>query len=158
MDFPPPELWRWTIEMSTGRVREEQVDDRPAEFPRVADSVVGQKHRFGYMMGMPEGGFPDDPTDASGSILKYDRQTGERTQIELGRGRIGGEPVFAPSADPRSEDDGYLMTYVYDAASDSSRFVIMDAATMDPTPVASIELPRIPSGFHGSWIPASAAD
>jgi carotenoid cleavage dioxygenase-like enzyme len=158
MDFPPPVLWRWTIDMSTGKVREEQVDDQPAEFPRVADSVIGLKHRFGYMMGMPEGGFPDDPMDASGSILKYDRQTGKRTQIELGLGRMGGEPVFAPSADPRSEDDGYLMTYVYDAASDSSRFVIMDAATMDPTPVASIELPRIPSGFHGSWIPASVAD
>ena len=66
--------------------------------------------------------------------------------------------MFAPSADPKSEDGGYLMTFLYDAHSDSSRFVIMDAATMDNEPVASIELPRIPNGFHGSWIPASVAD
>jgi carotenoid cleavage dioxygenase-like enzyme len=50
------------------------------------------------------------------------------------------------------------MTYVYDASCDASSFVIMDAATMDSSPVASVELPRIPSGFHGSWIPASVAD
>ena len=50
------------------------------------------------------------------------------------------------------------MTYVYDAHTDASSFVIMDAASMDTTAVASIELPRIPSGFHGSWIPASVAD
>ena len=158
MDFPPPELWRFTIDTTTGKVREEQVDDRSAEFPRVADSVIGLKHRFGYMMSMSEPGMPDDPMSASGAILKYDRETGARSAIELGRGRVGGEAVFAPSADPKSEDDGYLMTFVYDAHSDSSRFVIMDAATMDNEPVASIELPRIPNGFHGSWIPASIAD
>jgi len=158
MDFPAPQLWRWTINTSTGKVREEQIDDRSAEFPRVADSVVGLKHRFGYMMGMSEDANPADPMSTSGSILKYDRQTGERTDIEFGRGRVGGEPVFVPSASAKSEDDGYLMTYVYDAASDTSQFVIMDAATMDNAPVASIDLPRIPSGFHGSWIPASVAN
>ncbi len=158
MDFPPPELWRFTIDTRTGKVREEQVDDRSAEFPRVADSVIGLKHRYGYMMSMSEPGTPEDPMSASGAILKYDRETGARSAIELGRGRVGGEAVFAPSADPKSEDDGYLMTFVYDAHSDSSRFVIMDAATMDNEPVASVELPRVPNGFHGSWIPASVAD
>ena len=63
-----------------------------------------------------------------------------------------------PCADPKSEDDGYLMTYLYDADSDSSSFVIMDAASMDNTPVASVDLPRVPNGFHGSWVPASVAD
>ena len=104
------------------------------------------------------GGSPDDPMSASGAILKYDRETGERSEIAFGQGRVGGEPVFVPSASPGSEDDGYLMTYVYDASTDSSSFVIMDAASMDNSPVACIELPRIPSGFHGSWVPASVAD
>jgi carotenoid cleavage dioxygenase len=71
---------------------------------------------------------------------------------------MGGEPVFVPSANPKNEDDGYLMTFVYDAPSDTSQFVIMDAGTMDNAPVASIDLPRIPNGFHGSWIPASVAN
>jgi len=158
MDFPPPDLWRFTIDTITGKVHEEQVDDRSAEFPRVADSVIGLKHRYGYMMSMSDPGSPADPMSASGAILKYDRETGTRTDIEFGKGHVGGEPVFAASGNPTSEDDGYLMTYVYDAQTDSSRFVIMDAASMDDTPVASVDLPRVPHGFHGSWIPASVAD
>ncbi len=156
MDFPPPRLWRWTIDTATGSVREEQIDDRAAEFPRVADSMIGQRHRYGYMMAMPAGE-QGDPATQSGAILKYDRETGSRSEIELGRGHTCGEAVFAPAADAKAEDDGYLMTYVYDADTDASRFVIMDAATMDDTPVASIELPRVPNGFHGSWIPSSVA-
>ncbi len=154
MDFPNPYLWRWTIDTRTGKVSEEQVDDRPGEFPRVADSVIGLKHRYGYVMGISDaaGG---DPAAVPGSIVKYDRQSGARSQIDLGPGCMPGEPVFVPAEGGKSEDDGYLMTFVYDAASDSSRFVVMDAATMDSAPVASIELPRIPHGFHGSWIPAS---
>lgn len=156
MDFPMPALWRWTIDTTTGRVREEQVDDRPAEFPRVADSVIGLQHRYGYMMAMSDQS-NHDPLAMSGAILKYDRQTGTRTEISLGRGCTPGEPVFVPAAAGGDEDDGYLLTFVHDAASDTSRFVVMDAKTMDRSPVASIELPRIPSGFHGSWIPASVA-
>ena len=155
MDFPPPELWRWTIDTVSGKVHEEQVDDRPAEFPRVADSVIGMKHRYGYLAGMSQS---KNPSEASGAILKYDRETGVRSDIEFGRGRTGGEPVFVPAANSSTEDDGYLMTYIYDASSDSSSFVIMDAASMDSTPVASIDLPRIPGGFHGSWIDASVAN
>ena len=158
LDFPSPVLWRMTIDTVTGKVREEQVDDMPAEFPRVADSVIGLRHRYGYMAGMTGSGRPDDLMSASGSILKYDRQTGSRTQIDLGLGCIAGEPVFVPSESPKTEDDGYLMTYLYDAESDTSRFAIMDAETMDDSPVASVELPRIPNGFHGSWVPASVAD
>jgi carotenoid cleavage dioxygenase len=158
MDFPSPELWRWTIDTVTGKVSEEQIDDRGAEFPRVADSVIGLKHRYGYMMATSDLGNTEDPMSASGSILKYDRESGARIEIEFGRGRMGGEAVFVPSTNPKSEDDGYLMTYVYDASTDESSFVIMDAATMDNTPVASIALPRVPNGFHGSWIPANVAN
>ncbi len=157
MDFPPPELWRWTIDTATGKVREEQIDDRPAEFPRVADSVVGLKHRYGYMMALPENPDYTDPANQSGAIVKYDRDTGERVEHVLGRGRLPGEPVFVPADGATAEDDGYLMTYVYEAETDSSSFIVLDAATMDPTPVASIDLPRIPFGFHGNWIDSAVA-
>jgi carotenoid cleavage dioxygenase len=157
MDFPSPELWRWTIDTASGTVREEQVDDRAAEFPRVADSVIGLEHRYGYMLGLPAD--PNqDPRGQTGTILKYDRATDASSELSLGRGAMPGEPVFVAAAGAASEDDGYLMTYVYDADTDSSRFVVLDAATMDSSPIASIELPRVPFGFHGSWIPASTAD
>ena len=157
MDFPNPYLWRWTIDTVTGKVKEEQIDDRSAEFPRVADAHVAQPHRYGYMMGF-SAGLTDDPAEAEGSILKYDRVAGTRTSIEFGKGRVGGEPVFAAASGAKSEDDGYLMTYVYDASTDASELVVFDASTMSSTPVASVQLPRVPSGFHGSWIPATVAN
>lgn len=154
-DFPPPALWRWTIDTTTGAVREEQIDDRPAEFPRVADSVVGLRHRFGYMMAIPDDPSYEEPLRQEGALLKYDRHTGERRELSFGNGIIPGEPVFVPADGATAEDHGYLMTFLYDAHTDSSRYVVIDAATMDPTPIASVELPRIPFGFHGSWIPSS---
>jgi len=156
IDFPKPYLWRFTIDTITGRVHEEQIDDRSAEFPRVNDAHIAHPHRYGYMMAMS--GRPDVPAEQSGAILKYDREKNTRTSIEFGRGRVGGEPVFAPAAGATREDDGYLMTFVYDAATNSSEYVIHDAASMDPEPLARVPLPRIPSGFHGSWVPSSVAD
>ncbi len=155
MDFPPPTLYRWTIDTATGRVAEEQIDDMPAEFPRVADSVVGHKHRYGYALGIPDTDAFVNPLLGSGTVLKYDRITGERTSANIGRGRMPGESVFVPAAGGTAEDDGYLMTFVYDAASDSSEFVILDAATMSDEPIATVHLPRIPFGFHGNWVPAA---
>ena len=155
MDFPPPNLWRWTINTKTGKVTEEQVDDRSGEFPRVNDAVIGSKHRYGYEMSMGNAGFGE--VDA-GAILKYDREAGNCTSIELGKGRVCGEAVFAAAEGAKSEDDGYLMTYIYDQADDASEFVIFDAKTMSDEPIAKVRLPRIPFGFHGSWVPASVAD
>ncbi|MBU3718048.1 MAG: carotenoid oxygenase family protein, partial [Actinobacteria bacterium] len=74
------------------------------------------------------------------------------------KGRVSGEAVFVASAAAKSEDDGYLMTYVYDAAADTSEFVIFDALTMAADPIATVQLPRVPFGFHGSWVPASVAN
>jgi len=155
MDFPLPLLWRWVIDTRTGKVTEEQIDDRSGEFPRVNDAVIGKKHRYGYEMSMGNAGFGE--VDA-GAILKYDRQTGTRTSIELGKGRVSGEAVFAPAAGATAEDDGYLITFVYDAASDTSEYVIFDAKTMSADPIATVHLPRVPSGFHGSWVPANVAN
>ena len=158
MDFPAPSLYRWTIDTATGKVHEEQIDDLPAEFPRVADSVVGLKHRYGYMMANATESAFEEPLSAAGAILKYDRESGTRSQIDVGQGRLPGETVFVPSADGTAEDDGYLMTYVYNAANNESDFMIFDASSMSSEPVATVHLPRVPFGFHGNWVAASVAD
>jgi len=157
MDFPSPALYRWTVDTVAGTVREEQVDDTPAEFPRVADSVAGLEHRYGYMMANATESAFEDPLSAAGAILKYDRATGGRSQIDVGMGRLPGETVFVPAVGATAEDDGYL-TYVYDATTDTSDFAIFDASTMSSEPIATVQLPRIPFGFHGNWVPASVAD
>ncbi len=144
MDFPEPALHRWTIDTVSGTVSDEQIDDLPAEFPRVPDARVGLKHRYGYMMANAAASAFEEPLSANGAILKYDLETGSANKIDVGKGRLPGESSFVPKADAASEDDGYLMTYVYDANTDSSEYAIFDAGSMSNEPVATVQLPRVP--------------
>ena len=67
----------------------------------------------------------------------------------------GAEPVFIPTENQKSEDEGYLMLYVYDKESNKSDLVIFDAQSIKSGPRATVKLPqRVPFGFHGSWVPA----
>lgn len=142
-----PVMHRWTIHRDTGKVSETPLDDTPVDFPRVPDALIGQKHRFGYTAEFG-GGLP-----AAVAFRKYDLQTGASTAHQLGAGRQGGEPVFVPAANGTSEDDGYLLSLVYDGATNTSELVIVDASTMSDEPVARVHLPtRVPAGFHGSWV------
>ena len=134
------------IDRKAGKVREQPLDDRAADFPRVADEKIGLKHRFGYMTGA--GG---DMAEFGGDLLKYDLQTGKSQSLRFGPGCGAGEPVFARAG--VGEDEGYLLTFVYDPARDASDLVIIDAQEFEKGPVARVHLPRrVPYGFHGSWI------
>jgi Retinal pigment epithelial membrane protein len=51
------------------------------------------------------------------------------------------------------DDDGYLVGYVTDQASQMSYLMVYDAMTMNSNPVAAVEMPRrIPLGFHGLYV------
>ena len=71
----------------------------------------------------------------------------------MGRGRSSGEPVFVPSADPKGEDDGYLITLVTDSRDWSSWCLVFDATDIEPGPLARVRMPqRVPYGFHAAWV------
>jgi carotenoid cleavage oxygenase len=142
----PPTLDRWTVDLADGKVRESRVDDRGQEFPRVDERLVGKRHRYGYAPTVGEG--------ASGNevLLKHDLVGGNAQARSFGAGKALGEFVFHPSSPDAAEDDGVLMGYVYDRATDRSELAIVDAQTLQD--VASIKLPhRVPAGFHGNWVP-----
>ena len=143
----PPMLYRWTIDQSKGTVTETQLDDRAVEFPRVCDTVVGLKNRYGYAAA-----FAGNQPYGAG-IMKYDLENGTSAYHDL-QGGQGSEPVFVKNPDGASEDDGWVMAYVYQPEIDRSEVVILDAQAMDQEPVARIHLPtRVPAGFHGNWVP-----
>ena len=64
-------LWRWVIDLESGTVTEEQVDDRPGDFGRVADSVIGLNANYGYLMAMAGEGNSEEPVYGS-ALWKYD--------------------------------------------------------------------------------------
>jgi carotenoid cleavage dioxygenase len=145
-----PALERWTIDLAAGKVRTDRVDERGQEFPRVNETLLGSRHRYGYAVELV------DTRDAFDSArgLKHDFVAGTVAEHDFGPGRYPSELVFVPSEQASSEDDGWLIGYVYDAATERSDLVILDAHEFTAPPVATVHLPaRVPFGFHGSWIP-----
>ncbi|MFJ9455946.1 carotenoid oxygenase family protein [Kitasatospora sp. NPDC101447] len=141
-------LWKWTVDPRTGTVTEEQCDDRPGEFPRIDDRLVGHRADFGHVT-------------CGDALVRYDLRTGASTAHEFGPGRTPGEAVFVPvgTGTPvgpgagSAGSPGWLMTYVHDARTDRSDLVVLDADDLAVPPVATVHLPaRVPFGFHGNWL------
>ncbi|MFW6092647.1 MAG: carotenoid oxygenase family protein [Pseudomonadota bacterium] len=138
-------LDRWTIDPRTRRVAEERIDDRGQEFPRCHPGLNGKPYRYGYAVAANDDGFP--------SIYKHDLVLGRTERCALGAGRHAGEPCFVPRENAEAEDDGYLLSFVYDQPRNTSELVILDARGLDDAPLARVLLPgRVPYGFHGSWV------
>jgi carotenoid cleavage dioxygenase len=156
----PVTLDRWTIDPAAGTVRQQRLDDRGQEFPRVDDRIISKPHRYGYSAVIGEitraitvaGDFGDDAF--SNAILRHDLAKGTVEAHEFGRDATVGEAVFAPAAPDAAEDDGYVMTFVHNPDRGAADLVILAAQDFTADPVARVHLPaRIPLGFHGNWIP-----
>ncbi len=141
-----PTLDRWSVDPRGGKVKEERLDDRGQEFPRMDERRVGKPYRYGYTTSFEEVGF--------GGIYKHDLKDGKIEIHDEGPARQFMEAVFVPRSDDADEDDGWVMTYVYDASSNKTDVVIQHAQDFSGAPVATIHLPaRVPFGFHGNWLP-----
>ncbi|WP_428120336.1 carotenoid oxygenase family protein [Candidatus Poriferisodalis sp.] len=145
-----PTLDRWIVDPVSRQVSEQRVDDRFHEFPQVRGDRNARKHRFGYTVGVGDGLIP-------GANFKIDYDTGIAAFHDHGPGRGSGEAVFVPDPDGTAEDDGWLISFVYDETSNGSEMVILDARDLGRAPVARVPLPqRVPYGFHGNWVPDAA--
>jgi carotenoid cleavage dioxygenase-like enzyme len=85
--------------------------------------------------------------------------------FEMPEGWFAQEPRFVPRSNANGEDDGWLLTYVFDEAQLNARgecpdhavseLWIIDAKGMKDV-VARIKLPqRVPYGLHGAWFTQS---
>ncbi|MFK7918093.1 MAG: carotenoid oxygenase family protein [Ilumatobacter sp.] len=150
--FEPCYLWRWRFDLRTGAVTEEQLDDQDHAFPRIDDRRTGLTNRYGWAVTNR----PGEPVtnDVGSGVVKYDLRTGASSFHDFGVGVSTSEPVFVPESDTSSEGEGWVLSFLYDRATESSSFVVLDATDMAAAPVATIALPqRVPNGFHGSWFP-----
>ncbi len=147
--FDPSLLWRWRFDLATGRVTEEQFDDRAHAFPRIDDRRSGLAYRYGWAAADRDA---DGPRSDRSGIVKYDVTTGERWFRDLGPEFSCGEPVFVPADGATGEDEGYLTTFVHDHARGVSSFAVFDAQDPGMPTIATVPIPqRVPHGFHGSW-------
>ncbi|GHG45114.1 carotenoid oxygenase family protein [Streptomyces hydrogenans] len=154
-----PTLDRWTIDLAAETVKEERLDDRIQEFPRLNPLYSGRPYRYGYTAAVelyaPPAGPDDDRPDEgfSNALLKHDLRRGAVEAHEFGRDAAVSEGVFVTAESPKAEDDGYVMAYVFNPSRGATDLVILAAQDFGGEPIARIHLPvRVPLGLHGNWV------
>lgn len=143
-----PCFYRYTFDLGTGQMTEEQLDDRLTEFPRMNEDHLGRPTRYGYHQRLAA-----EPRLLFDGVIKYD---GDRAAAahDWGQGRFGGETAYVPRPGGTAEDDGWLTAFVTDRATGHSELHVLDAPTMQLA--ARVKLPRrVPIGFHTHWVPGA---
>ncbi len=140
-------LERWTLGPDATSVKREILSDVRQEFPRFDERRTGLSYRYGYTVGFGLEAREPQP------LYRHDLQTGEVVRHDFGPHHLPSETIFVPRSDSADEDQGWLMTYVYDLKESRSSLVILDAQGLGGGPVAVVDLPvRVPLGFHANWI------
>jgi carotenoid cleavage dioxygenase len=140
---------RWWLDPATQRVERTVRNDFRQEFPRFDERLTGHHYRYAYTVGADI----DRPASAQ-PLYRYDLQSDTVQRHHYGEHKVSGEVVFVPRHAGAAEDDGWLLSYVYDLEHHRSEVVILNAADVEGEPQAVIHLPvRVPLGFHGNWVP-----
>jgi all-trans-8'-apo-beta-carotenal 15,15'-oxygenase len=153
--FVAGELWRVTVDPRTRRASSEPRWSHPCEFPRVAPAVQATRHTIGWLAAnaAAAGKFVDRLPDA---VAKIEVETG-RASLWLSSGGVVSEPIFVPRPDARAEDDGWVLSLVYDPATDGSNVTVLDARDLAAGPLAKAWFDHhVPATYHGAFAQTQA--
>ncbi len=154
--LPIGQLWRFHLDLSKKAARRQLVAPRCVEFPKVSADLIGQPHRW-IFLGAAHQAEGNAPLQA---ILKINPESGQQEFWSAAPKGFVGEPVFVPrsrvkeNSTPLAEDDGWVITLVYDAAHHRTDVVILDGKCLSQGPIARLHLKHhVPYGLHGTFTP-----
>ncbi|HEY6982441.1 carotenoid oxygenase family protein [Reyranella sp.] len=144
-------LTRLRVDLASGRVDMRSFTAGTAnEFPTINPACVGRRHRFAYFACNPAG----HTMGLQQQIAKVDLERGTVTAHDFGPGGYPGEAVFIPTGG--AEDDGILVTLVFDSTTERSAIVGLDARDLGARPLFTARLKHhVPYGLHGFFAPCS---
>jgi len=148
----PGVLFNFTLDLTNNTLARVRADLCSCEFPGMHPARAGKKWRYAYLMASesPQKLIPYQ------EIVKFDRE-GHGRQVWSAREEFGtlGEPVFVPRPGPeRDEDDGWVVSQLYDCKHHQTQFIVLDAKDLARGPVARLKLRHhTPYGFHGTFTP-----
>ncbi|CAF1232241.1 unnamed protein product [Rotaria sp. Silwood1] len=115
------------------------------ELPRINPNFIGKLYRYIYA----GRGAPNYNFDA---LVKIDLQTQKIAGLWKEPCTSPSEPVFVPKPESTEEDDGIILTVVFEQQTKKSFILILDAATFQE--ITKTYLPiQIPFSFHGNFYP-----
>ncbi len=147
---PEGQLWRFELDLAAGTCTSTCLISRCCEFPTLHPNHIGRPYRYLYIGAAhaPQGNAPLQ------AILKRDLVTGdEQIWSEAPRGFIS-EPVFVPRPGAEGEEEGWVLSLVYNSARQCSDLIILNAQDLVAGPMARLKLRHhVPYGLHGSFTP-----
>lgn len=157
---PASQLWRFTVDLDPNLTAEAvKVDiliERYCEFPTLHPQKVGRPYRYLYL------GIAHDTTGSAPlqGLLKRDMETGEVQTWSAAPKGFSGEPLFIAKPEGTSEDDGWVLLWLYNAAPNDAKtaqtgrteLAIFEAKDIAAGPIAKLNLQHhVPYGLHGSF-------
>lgn len=119
------------------------------EFPRVSPRMHTKRHRYTYLAAQAAPG----QSAWFDAVAKLDLERGRHSFAAYGADWMVEEHVFAPRANARSEDDGWLIGTALNWRERKTALSIFDARRPDAGPVARAWLEvGMPLGFHGQFV------
>lgn len=141
----------WRMNLTSGKCQARVLDDAVGEFPAINLTMGGLRNRYAYVQSIAR-----ENTLKFDGIYKYDFVSGDKTHYRYEKGVYGSEVAFAPRIGAVDEDDGYILCFCIDEATQASELRIWNAKVIEKGPVARVHLPeRVPAGFHATWADAS---
>jgi len=147
-------LWRYEVDLNSGTVNKRKLTDMQCYFGGVQPSSTTRKHSHIFMA---IGGLGEDVAPPQG-IARFDCNSGSINSWIPEAFEFCGEPMFAPKTNPLSEDDGYILTVLFNGISEQSELVLFESTDISAGPVCRIPLGiGIPHGLHGCFTDSEEA-
>lgn len=138
-----PELRRFTIDPSSGRVSDELLVEEGLDLPRINYGRCNERpYRYVWGTGVAGAGYLD-------RIVAADLES-RTTRVWHEDACYPGEPVFVAEPGGEAENAGALLSVVLDAEAGTSFLLVLDAATLEERARARVPH-HIPFGFHGQF-------
>jgi carotenoid cleavage dioxygenase-like enzyme len=149
---PHGRLHRAVLDLRARNMRTEEQAPHSVEFPQVDPRRTAKEWTHTYVaVHSSAHSATSGVFDALGC---FNTKTREMRVIKLGQGQYPSEPLFVPREEASGEDDGWLLTLVYDSTTDRSHLAVLDTQSIDAGPVARAHFDhRLPITFHGVWVP-----
>eukprot|EP00531_Pseudo-nitzschia_arenysensis_P014268 CAMPEP_0116156430 /NCGR_PEP_ID=MMETSP0329-20121206/22829_1 /TAXON_ID=697910 /ORGANISM="Pseudo-nitzschia arenysensis, Strain B593" /LENGTH=644 /DNA_ID=CAMNT_0003653515 /DNA_START=124 /DNA_END=2054 /DNA_ORIENTATION=+ len=145
-------LWRYEIDLGTRSVSKTKLSDIQCYFGTIKPNQSTLKHDQIFMA---IGAMGDETAPPQG-IASYDCNSGTMDSWLPQAHEFCGEPMFAPKAG--SEDEGYLLTVMFDGKAEQSEILVFDPSAVSAGPICRIPMGiGIPHGLHGCFTAAEEA-
>uniref|UniRef100_A0A7S1VX12 Carotenoid oxygenase n=2 Tax=Grammatophora oceanica TaxID=210454 RepID=A0A7S1VX12_9STRA len=140
-------LVRYTVGAS-GSISKDVLSDSQCYFATTNPAVATQKHKFVYAAIGSMGAEVAPPQ----GILRLDTESKETVTWIPEAHEFCGEPTFVRSKDSDKDEDGYVLTALFNGKTEETELLVLAAGSIANGPITRIPLGiGVPHGLHGCF-------